>query len=813
MEQPRGTWCRADHETGTILEGNCSSGTICLVAFDEPHQCGAAKGCNGEQVVMLPLHWLAAAGIIITMNMLAFRLWLRKRRLLHQSEVMRGAFVEQGRKLGGGLVATAPVQVEFRDLSMELKASKAHVLKDINGSFPAGSLVALMGPSGGGKTTFMNALLDRAPYGNVSGTISINGVNGGFERVPSQTGFVPQDDVVHANLSVYENLFYNAMLRLPRSVAKPKKIEHVIHVMRVLGIEHIRNNLVGDATRRGISGGQKKRVNIGVELVAMPAIVFMDEPTSGLDGAATIELARCLGQLRLSGLTIICVIHQPRLAVYEEFTHLLLLGKGGQQVYCGRGELIEEYFTSLGFRLPDRENPADWLIDVVCGLSPRYNDDGSVDENFKAPADLFSMWAEQFRAKVFDDDFYYQSGFEAPEALRGAQVKPLAPRDTLGRTKQMYYMCGRSFRQHDMGTLTSTAGLLWVAGAVFAFLSAEEGYDYAWMAKYLTGYSSATPLYYVFVASFTRPLFTQERLNSAREFKSGISSIGYFFARNLYNLSMLPFLAASFSIALYIFATPLQYYTSYFTVALLSAWYWSGAAILVSIVVASELSGTLILIFWPLFEPVWEGSELINSTVAEAPFSFLACNRWYLQMLFASEMQQLPIQAHNITVMVARPSLSRQLEDRLMYVPTTEDEKANLNGDAVVAGLILVFIGFFFRGLALFAIVLSKYSQGGGCVAQLQYVIKRVAFVYLGNEDSSLAASGDSDAAEQESSVLDTMYNQQAAVHRANIVWDKKTMRWRQDSGSGQDGLNNGVSFHTNDSYAHKGGNPRQPAI
>ena len=163
--------------------------------------------------------------------------------------------------------------------------------------------------------------------------------------------------------------------------------------MRVLGIEHIRNNLVGDAEKRGISGGQKKRVNIGVELAAMPAIIFMDEPTSGLDGAATIELARCLGQLRQSGLTIICVIHQPRLAVYEEFTHLLLLGKGGQQVYCGRGELIEEYFTSLGFRLPDRENPADWLIDVVCGLSPRYNDDGSIDEGFKAPADLFTAWA------------------------------------------------------------------------------------------------------------------------------------------------------------------------------------------------------------------------------------------------------------------------------------------------------------------------------------------------------------------------------------------------------------------------------------
>ena len=103
------------------------------------------------------------------------------------------------------------------------------------------------------------------------------------------------------------------------------------------------------------------------------------------------------------------MIHQPRLAVYEEFTHLLLLGKGGKQVlpfpprptqsevraqthitaypqvFCGRGELIEEYFTKLGFRLPDRENPADWLIDVVCGLAPRYKEDGTVDDEFTAP--------------------------------------------------------------------------------------------------------------------------------------------------------------------------------------------------------------------------------------------------------------------------------------------------------------------------------------------------------------------------------------------------------------------------------------------
>lgn len=115
---------------------------------------------------------------------------------------------------------------------------------------------------------------------------------------------------MHATLTVYENLYYSAMLRLPADSIKGDRKRHVQHVLKVLCIDHIQTNLVGDAARRGISGGQKKRVSIGVELCAMPCVIFMDEPTSGLDGAATLQLAQCLGALQRAGLTIICVIHQ-----------------------------------------------------------------------------------------------------------------------------------------------------------------------------------------------------------------------------------------------------------------------------------------------------------------------------------------------------------------------------------------------------------------------------------------------------------------------------------------------------------------------
>ena len=239
-----GMYCYADLEAGVMVEGNCSDGYICLTGYAEPQACSALKTCSGGKVQLLLLHYIAAMFIILLMNLLACRLWCRKRRMLRQSEVrrprthrhrhghrhghrshphlspcpppapppslrpaalrsrsplppcappaarqvMRTALTEGERKLGQGLVVTSPVRVEFRAVNMVLKASKASVLKDINGSFPEGSLVALMGPSGGGKTTFMNAMLDRAPYGHVTGTFTINGVNGGFERVPSQTG-------------------------------------------------------------------------------------------------------------------------------------------------------------------------------------------------------------------------------------------------------------------------------------------------------------------------------------------------------------------------------------------------------------------------------------------------------------------------------------------------------------------------------------------------------------------------------------------------------------------------------------------------
>ena len=184
---------------------------------------------------------------------------------------------------------------------------------------------------------------------------------------------------------MYENLYYSAMLRLPRTMKASQKARIVEDVIEMLGLDHVRHSRVGSVEKRGISGGQRKRVNIGTELVANPSLLFMDEPTSGLDASAALEVLSSLRRLADLGLTIITVVHQPRYSIFSSFHTVLFLGQGGQTVYLGRTEEALDYFESLGFDLPDNENPADFLMDVISGV---VRDRRGASDDEKAPRPL-----------------------------------------------------------------------------------------------------------------------------------------------------------------------------------------------------------------------------------------------------------------------------------------------------------------------------------------------------------------------------------------------------------------------------------------
>jgi len=133
----------------------------------------------------------------------------------------------------------------------------------------------------------------------------------------------------------------------------------------------VRHSIVGDETERGISGGQRKRVNIGMELVADPTVLFLDEPTSGLDASTAKEVCESLRRVTEKGMTVIAVIHQPRYEIFQMFHDVMLMGKGGKVVFSGPSEDALPYFEQLGFNCPAHSNPADFFMDLISGLKPR----------------------------------------------------------------------------------------------------------------------------------------------------------------------------------------------------------------------------------------------------------------------------------------------------------------------------------------------------------------------------------------------------------------------------------------------------------
>ena len=442
-----------------------------------------------------------------------------------------------------------------------------------SGRIPPSSLVALMGPSGCGKTTFMNTLLKNTPYGKSTGRVSVNNVGSNLMK-DNLVGFVPQDDIVHGNLTVFQNLYYNAVTRLPAAMPLAEKKAHVQHCIKVLGLEKVQNALVGTPEKRGVSGGQKKRVNIGMELVAMPSFLFMDEPTSGLDGAATVSLARCMSLLRKSGLTIICVIHQPRWLVFSEFTHVLLLGEGGKTVFWGRQEMVVPYLESLGFSNAKGENPADWMIDVCSGLEERRDPaTGELDTTFQCPKDLFSAWEQDCKPHVFSDDFQWTKGDPTKDEV--SRLPRLQARKGASIGQSLFHLTDRAFHSIDASEIFVQL-LMCVALAAFTLLTVlltpNRTKEIEAIPRDLT---NSNVLYYLVIVVQARGDYGGKMLETMRELNAGVSLVGTWFgilARTLTTGFLKAFIFTSFRYAI---DSPMQNFGTYFLSYLLGTWAWS----------------------------------------------------------------------------------------------------------------------------------------------------------------------------------------------------------------------------------------------
>ena len=245
------------------------------------------------------------------------------------------------------------------------KKKDLNILRGVSGEIGPGQMIAIMGPSGCGKTTLLNILAGRIGPGQLSGQVLVN-----RQKRPDDwrrlVGYVEQDDVMYRTLTVGETVEFAARMRLPRGTSEEEKQDRATRIIHSLGLDGVKDTWIGDPLHRGISGGERKRCSIAIELVADTRVLFLDEPTSGLDAFTAYYIVENIRDkvARLGNRTVLMTIHQPRANILGMFDKILLLAQG-KAVFFGDLEDCLQHFTSLGYPCPEMENPADFFLDLI----------------------------------------------------------------------------------------------------------------------------------------------------------------------------------------------------------------------------------------------------------------------------------------------------------------------------------------------------------------------------------------------------------------------------------------------------------------
>ena len=247
------------------------------------------------------------------------------------------------------------------------RSRKKCVLHGVSGLFKSGELTAVMGPSGSGKSTLLNTLTGFQR--NFSGKVIYHTENDelNWQTFRKYSRYIQQEDALHSFFTVHETMSFAAELKLDRYLSRRAKQKIIDEVLNSLDLIMTKETLCGN-----LSGGQRKRFSIALELIDNPLVIFLDEPTSGLDIVATMQCLRVLQNLARKNRTVVCTIHQPSTAIFEMFDHVYLIAEG-RSVYQGDPMKIVSFFDSIGFTCPKYHNPADYVMEVISNEHGNFN--------------------------------------------------------------------------------------------------------------------------------------------------------------------------------------------------------------------------------------------------------------------------------------------------------------------------------------------------------------------------------------------------------------------------------------------------------
>ncbi|XP_043086162.1 broad substrate specificity ATP-binding cassette transporter ABCG2-like [Puntigrus tetrazona] len=437
--------------------------------------------------------------------------------------------------------------VSFHDINYSVKMKSGSLCKrkvdqkniliqlNLSSGVMKPGLNAILGPTGGGKSSFLDVLAARKDPAGLSGEVLIDGA----PQPPNfkcLSGYVVQDDVVMGTLTVRENLRFSAALRLPKSISQQEKDDRVQKLLNDLGLSKVADSRVGTELIRGVSGGERKRTSIGMELIFDPPVLFLDEPTTGLDASTANSVLMLLKRIANSGRTIILSIHQPRYSIYRLFDSLTLL-VGGRLVYHGSAQDALDYFSQIGYTCEPHNNPADFFLDIINGestavaLNKLYaNEELDEEQLISSLKGIEDRLVEQYKKSISCK----QTKSELERIVQGQDYSSLPKSRTITYSTsfchQFNWVLKRTFRNLILNPQTS-----FVQIGVMIFLALIVGVIFFGVKENTSGIQNRMgALFFIitnqcFSAMSSAELFITERKQFVHEYISGYYRVSVYF--------------------------------------------------------------------------------------------------------------------------------------------------------------------------------------------------------------------------------------------------------------------------------------------